>query len=132
MLGTGFYGFDPLFVDLSGFDDSLLPGSSAIDMGEGAALPTDFMDTAELLLLDFAGLDRFFDDPDTVDTGPSDPPVVDTGAFEFQPIDSSCLADLTGDGTLNFFDISAFLGAFAVQGTHNGWGHADKIMMRMN
>jgi len=26
-----------------------------------------------------------------------------------------CTADLTGDGVLNFFDVSAFLGAFATQ-----------------
>ncbi|MBL4699226.1 MAG: hypothetical protein JKX70_10370 [Phycisphaerales bacterium] len=32
--------------------------------------------------------------------------VIDDGAV-------GCLADLTGDGELNFFDVSAFLGAFA-------------------
>ena len=88
-------------------------------MGDNASVPADLMDldgdgdTGEPLAIDFAGLDRFFDDPDTVDTGPSGAPVVDVGAYEYQPVIAPCPADLTGDGTLNFFDISAFLSAFS-------------------
>jgi len=116
--GTGSHGMDPLFADPSGFDYTILPGSAAIDMGDNASVPGDLMDldgdgdTGELLAIDYAGLDRFFDDPDTTDTGPSGAPVIDAGAFEYQPVVAPCQADLTGDGVLNFFDVSAFLVAF--------------------
>ncbi len=119
--GTGSLGLDPMFVDPSGFDYSLQPGSPAIDMGDNASVPADWMDLdgdgdiVEPIAIDYAGLDRFFDDPDTTDTGPSGAPVVDAGAYEYQPVVAPCPADMTGDGTLNFFDISAFLSAFSVQ-----------------
>ncbi|MGV6814285.1 MAG: reprolysin-like metallopeptidase [Phycisphaerales bacterium] len=117
--GTGSHGLDPLFVDSSGFAYSLQAGSPAIDMGDNASVPADLMDldgdgdTGELIPVDYAGIDRFFDDPDTVDSGPSGAPVVDAGAYEYQPTGSVCIADLTDDGILNFFDVSAFLSAFA-------------------
>jgi len=116
--GAGSHGLDPLFTDPSGFDYSLLPTSPAIDMGDNAVLPLDHMDldndnnTLETLPIDYAGLDRLFDDPDTTDTGPSTAPVVDAGAYEFQPTIAPCPADLTDDGALNFLDVSAFLSAF--------------------
>jgi len=116
--GTGSSGLDPLFADPSGFDYTLLPSSPAIDMADNAALPIDHMDldqnadTLELIPVDIAGLTRLYDDPATTDSGPSTSPVVDAGAYEYQPIIEPCPADLTGDGTLDFFDISAFLTAF--------------------
>ncbi|MFK7759706.1 MAG: reprolysin-like metallopeptidase [Phycisphaerales bacterium] len=116
--GVNSSGVDPLFADPSGFDYSLLPGSPAIDMGDNTALPMDFLDldndtdTSELLPVDYAGLLRQYDDPNTVDTGVGTAPIVDAGAYEFQPTVEPCLADLTGEGDLNFLDVSAFLTAF--------------------
>ena len=94
---------DPMFVGTS--DYRLAAGSPAIDAGENAGWTS-------LLMTDHEGNPRFVDDPDTVDTGLGGTPVIDMGAYEYQVI-SMCAADLTGDGTLNFFDVSAFLNAFA-------------------
>ena len=38
---------------------------------------------------------------------------VDAFAISSEVCDASCIADITGDGVLNFFDISAFLSAFS-------------------
>ena len=90
---------DPKFVDIAGddrvfgtLDDDvrLAADSPAIDMGNNALVRDD--------ALDLDGNER------VVRT-------VDLGAYEFQG--DFCAADLTGDGVLNFFDISAFLNAFA-------------------
>ena len=119
--GTGSHALDPMFTDPSGFDYTLLPGSPAIDMGDNTPLPQDYMDldadldTLETLPIDYAGLARLFDDPDTADTGPSTAPVVDAGVFEFQPTVAPCPADINNDGALDFFDVSAFLIAFGNQ-----------------
>jgi Metallo-peptidase family M12B Reprolysin-like len=119
--GTGSTDADPMFVDPSGFDYSLQAGSPAIDMGDNTALPIDHLDldndadTLELLPIDYAGLLRQYDDPDTSDTGVGTAPIVDAGAFEFQPTVAPCPADLTDDGSLNFLDVSAFLAAFGSQ-----------------
>jgi len=118
--GVGSSGADPLFVDSINADYSLMPGSGAIDIGDNAALPTDDLDldqdgdTLETLPSDFDGNDRFIDDPNTADTGSGPSPVVDAGAYEYQAI-QPCIADINGDGTLNFFDVSAFLSGFAIQ-----------------
>jgi len=119
--GTGSHAMDPLFTDPSGFDYSLLPSSPAIDMADNTSLPLDHLDldndadTLELLPIDFAGNTRQFDDPDTTDTGPVAAPVVDAGAYEYQPTIELCPADLTGEGDLNFLDVSSFLTAYANQ-----------------
>lgn len=118
--GVGSTGADPLFVDAGSGDYSVAPLSGAIDMGDNALLPIDDLDldldgdTAEILPIDFAGNERIVDDPDTVDTGSGSGGIVDAGAFEYQD-EAICLADLTGDGVLNFFDVSAFLSAFGNQ-----------------
>ncbi|MBO6513576.1 MAG: hypothetical protein JJ974_06405, partial [Phycisphaerales bacterium] len=118
--GTGSTDADPLFADPSGFDYTLLTGSPAIDMGDNTELPIDYLDldsdgdTLETLPIDFAGLLRQYDDPDTVDTGVGSAPIVDAGAFEFQPTVAPCPADINIDGVLDFFDISAFLTAYAM------------------
>ena len=96
---------DPLFVDAVAGDLRLLSGSSAIDAGNNALVLMG-------MLTDLNGDNRFVDDLDTPDTGPSAAPVVDMGAYEHQSA-GVCLADLTGDGELNFFDVSAFLAAFS-------------------
>lgn len=96
---------NPQFVNSAAGDFRLLSGSSAVDAGNNALVQVG-------LMTDFDGLNRFVDDPDTVDTGMGAGAIVDMGAYEFQVI-VSCPADITGDGLLNFFDVSAFLGAFA-------------------
>tara|TARA_R110002096_G_scaffold344921_7_gene538082 strand:- start:21015 stop:23609 length:2595 start_codon:yes stop_codon:yes gene_type:complete len=119
--GTGSTDANPLFTDPSGFDYTLQAGSPAIDMGDNASLPLDHLDldndanTLELLPIDYAGLLRQYDDPNTSDTGPGTAPIVDAGAHEFQPTAVPCPADLTGEGSLNFLDVSAFLTAFGNQ-----------------
>ena len=96
---------EPLFI--GGGDYRLTSGSPAVDAGQNAAWTST-------LTTDFDGLPRFVDDPDTADTGAGSAPVIDIGAHELQ-VAIACPPDLTGDGTLDFFDVQAFLNAFAVQ-----------------
>jgi len=94
---------DPLFV--GGSDYRLSASSPAIDAGENAGWTS-------VLMTDLDANPRFVDDPNTPDTGAGASPVIDMGAYEFQ-VAVSCPADLNEDGVLNFFDVSAFLTAFA-------------------
>jgi len=94
---------NPMFVSTTDF--RLSANSPAIDAGENAGWTS-------ILMTDFDGNPRFVDDPNTPDTGAGPSPVIDMGAYEFQ-VTASCPADITGDGQLNFFDVSAFLSAFA-------------------
>ena len=110
---NGNFSADPMFVDLGGGDYTLMAGSAAIDAGNsrGVLGPVDVLDVDT----DFNGDVRNLDDPDTENTGLSTWELcVDLGAFEFQPSGGGvdCAADLTGDGVLNFFDVSAFLSAY--------------------
>jgi reprolysin-like metallo-peptidase family M12B len=111
---------DPAFVDAADGDYTLGAGSPGIDMGNSAAVPADELDLdadadqAEALPVDLEWNERFVDDPDTTDTGTGTSPIVDAGAFEYQP-GVSCAADFNGDGLLDFFDVSSFLGAFSAQ-----------------
>jgi predicted outer membrane repeat protein len=109
---NGNFSGDPMFVDLVGGDYTLMAGSAAIDAGNsrGVLGPVDVLDVDT----DFNGDVRNLDDPDTENTGLSTWELcVDLGAFEFQPSGGAdCAADLTGDGVLNFFDVSAFLSAY--------------------
>lgn len=57
-------------------DYAPLPGSPAIDAGDNLAVPSDI--TRDLL-----GNLRFFDDPNTADSGIGIGPIVDLGAIEF-------------------------------------------------
>ncbi len=109
----GNFNADPMFVDLDGGDYTLMAGSAAIDAGNSRAVlgPVDMLDVDT----DMNGDIRNLDDPDTENTGVSTWELcVDLGAFEFQPSGASaCPADLTGDGVLNFFDVSAFLSEYS-------------------
>gem|GEM_PF-1141457 len=85
-LENGNISVDPLFIDQDGSDDipgnadddlRLNDGSFCIDAGDNAAFPADMPQ------LDFAGNARFYDDPDTPDTGSGLAPITDMGAYEF-------------------------------------------------
>jgi Metallo-peptidase family M12B Reprolysin-like len=114
--GTSTTGADPMFTDAMNMDYTLQSGSSAIDIGNTAALPIDDvdldgdMDLLEQLPWDYAGNPRVTDDPDTIDAGTGSP-VVDAGAYEYQ-VAEVCVADINNDGSLNFLDVSAFLSLF--------------------
>jgi fibronectin-binding autotransporter adhesin len=114
---------DPLFVDPSGGDYSLAPGSPSIDAGDNTLAPSDTLDldgdgdTFEAMPFDLAGNPRFLDDTGTPDTGvpgfgyPN--AVIDMGAFEFQGTSPNiCLADTNNDGILTPTDFTAWINAF--------------------
>jgi hypothetical protein len=108
---------DPLFTDADGPDNDpltiddndyrLLPGSPSIDTGDDTEVLDDVFDldkdadTDEPTPLDLEGNPRFVG---TVDMGP----------YEYQG-PQPCPADFTGEGSLNFLDVSAFLSAFGNQ-----------------
>jgi hypothetical protein len=100
--GAGNIDADPVFEA----DFAPGAGSPVIDAGDNAAVPAG-------VTTDLAGNDRFIDDPATADTGSGAPPLVDMGAYEFVP-STECVADLTGDGTLDFFDVQEFLNRFSI------------------
>ena len=96
--GIGNIDVDPLFIDPDGPDNipgtedddlRLAAGSPSIDAGDNTAVPSDIYDldgdgdTTEPLPFDLAGVDRFFDDPATADTGNGTAPIVDMGAHEY-------------------------------------------------
>ncbi|MEO1718073.1 MAG: choice-of-anchor Q domain-containing protein, partial [Planctomycetota bacterium] len=103
--GTNNIQADPMFVDPSNGDYSLMPSSPAIDAGSTSLYlgPT---------LSDLAGNPRAQDDPDTADTGEAIVgAVIDMGAFEFT-VDSSipdCPADQNFDGQLTPSDFNAWV-----------------------
>ena len=117
---------DPGYWDGSGTSDDLSddfwidgdldlgPGSPCIDAGDNNRVPPDLLDldgdgdTDEPLPLDVAGAPRCVDDPDTEDTGSGEAPIVDMGAYEFQP-GGLTPGDLNCDGSVDFFDIQAFV-----------------------
>ena len=126
--GEGCIDADPLFVDPDGPDNDpntwedndyrLQPGSPCIDAGDNAAVPLDEFDLDndgdpnEPLPVDLSGLRRFFDDPNTPDTGLGEAgdPIVDMGAYEFgAAITPGCVGDLNCDGAVNTFDIDPFI-----------------------
>jgi hypothetical protein len=107
--GVGNIDQDPMFADVNGFDDiggtrdddlRLLPGSPCIDAGDNHAIPVE-------VTTDLDGLPRFFDDPNTVDTGNGTAPMVDMGAYEWQRPDD--------EGLVLIFD------TYPAR-TSNGWG----------
>ncbi|MCL4741296.1 MAG: hypothetical protein KJZ54_03745 [Phycisphaerales bacterium] len=79
------------------------PGSPVIDAGDNHAVPAG-------VATDLLGNSRFFDDPDTADTGEGDAPIVDMGAIEFgsEP-PALCPADMNGDGHHNSLDFIVYL-----------------------
>ncbi len=105
--GEGDISADPLFlipgvrrdIWLDG-NYHLLAGSPCIDAGNNAAVagaPGD---------LD--GGERFFDDPDTADSGSGAAPVIDIGAYEFR-ICNSCPGDMNGDGWVSPIDVDVLV-----------------------
>jgi len=100
--GAGNISADPRFADADADDYSLLPGSPCIDAGSNFGVPPG-------VATDYAGNDRFVDDPGTPDTGEGSPPIVDMGPLEYQ----GCRADFNGDGEVNTLDVLAFLNAWA-------------------
>jgi hypothetical protein len=79
--GTGNIDANPLFLNAPS-DLRLGAGSPAVDAANNAAVPGG-------IVLDVAGLPRFFDDPGVVDTGAGTPPLVDMGAYERIPLSVS-------------------------------------------
>jgi len=117
--GTGNINADPTFVDPNNGDYHLSPGSPCIDAGCNRGVPPDTADldddgdTAEFTPLDLDGEGRFFDDPDTPDSGCGCPPIVDMGAYEFggtgpQP----CLGDLDCNRVVGHSDLGILLSAW--------------------
>lgn len=101
---------DPQFVDAAGpdsvigtADDDLrvLSGSPVIDTGSNSAVPADSLDlngngnVQERWPRDYAGRNRFVDDPFAVDTGEGTAPIVDMGAFEYSAFDSPWIIGAT-------------------------------------
>ncbi len=102
--GVGNIDADPLFVDPLDGDFHLRLGSTCIDAGLNAAVPSGTS-------TDLNGTPRFVDDPDTPDCQQApgqcgDPPVVDMGAWEFQLCPWDCGDD---DGDVGIVDFLALL-----------------------
>jgi predicted outer membrane repeat protein len=106
--GVGNIDANPMFVDASNGDYSLLAGSPAIDAGSSDRYIGG-------PLSDLGGSDRGQDDPDTIDSGESIiGAVIDMGAFEFNN-DSGipdCPADQNFDGMLSPTDFTAWINNF--------------------
>jgi len=135
--GPGNIDADPLFVDPDGPDNDpntwedndhhLFAGSPCIDAGCNWAVPVDSADldadadTDEITPLDLDNEGRFFDDPDTADTGCGNTPIVDVGAYEFggtgpQP----CFGDFDDDWDVDLSDLAALLANYGDSGTCGG------------
>lgn len=110
---SGNFTGDPAFVSALAGDLRLMAGSLAIDAGDSlGALGSVSIVT---LATDYAGQNRNLDDPDTTNIGvPAWALNIDMGAYEYQPDGQpDCLADLNGDGVLDFFDVSQYLNLFS-------------------
>ena len=125
--GNGNIDADPLFVDPNAADYHLSTGSPCIDAGCNCAVPVDFADldgdgdTDEYLPFDLDGEGRFFDDPNTPDTGSGLPPIVDMGAYEFGGSDlPPCRGDLDGDRDVDVADLAVLLGHYGMTSGANG------------
>lgn len=114
--GPGNLDVDPLFVDPVGGDYHLLAGSPCIDAGCNCGVPWDEVDldgdgdTSEYIPFDLDGDGRFFDDPNTPDSGSGWPPIIDIGPYEFGGSDvPPCFGDIDGDGTVGLGDLAVLL-----------------------
>ncbi len=123
--GSGNIDADPLFVDPDNHDYHLAGGSPCIDAGCNGSVPADIADLDgdgdmdEFTPFDLDGEVRFFDDPNSPDTGYGCPPVVDMGPYEFgdtgpQP----CPGDLDCDRVVGQSDLGILLSAW--QSTSKG------------
>jgi hypothetical protein len=72
--GAGNINGNPNFA--FGDDYHLMSGSPCIDAGDNSAVPGG-------TITDLDGSERFYDDPDTPDTGNGTAPIVDMGAYEY-------------------------------------------------
>ena len=95
---------DPMFVDPAGDNYRLAAGSPCIDAADNAAVPAG-------TTTDLAGNPRFWDDPDTVDTGAGAAPLVDMGAYEYGAA-APCPGDVNGDGVSDLTDLAILLSNF--------------------
>ncbi|MFC1783520.1 right-handed parallel beta-helix repeat-containing protein, partial [Planctomycetota bacterium] len=93
-LGTGNINKDPNFAFIDEY--YIMPGSPCIDAGDNTAVPTG-------VVTDLDGEARFFDDPESSDTGNGTPPIVDMGAYEYKQTPRIALLPLE-------FEIFAFEG----------------------
>lgn len=93
---------DPLFVDADNGDYHLQQSSPCIDAGDNTAVPAG-------VTTDIDGCTRFFDDPNTDDTGKGTPPIVDMGADEYRPLVNACEGDLDDDGDVDGSDLANFV-----------------------
>jgi len=123
--GAGNLDGDPMLVDPSGGDFSLMAGSPAIDAGDstryGGPGSPDSLSTSDPARYVGPGSDlalnpRMQDDPDTADSGGAFVgAVIDMGAFEFTvPTGPACAADVNGDGLATPADFTAWLSAFNI------------------
>jgi predicted outer membrane repeat protein len=100
-------------------DLRLTAGSLCIDAGDNVNPPRDVLDLdadgcdTEPMSVDLDGLARYFDDPDTVDTGRGVAPLIDLGAYEYgagAPVTGGpCAGDLNCDGVVDARDINPFV-----------------------
>ncbi len=123
--GQGNIAADPNFAFPG--DYHLMPGSPCIDAGCNCAVPEDFADLDgdgvlwEYTAFDLDGEGRFFDDPNTPDTGSGLPPIVDMGAYEFGGSDlPPCHGDLDGDRDVDLDDLAVLLAHYGVLEGANG------------
>ena len=135
--GVGNIDIDPEFVDPDGADDDLdtwedndfhlVLGSPCVDAGCNCAVAEDFADLDgdgvlwEYVPFDLDGEGRFFDDPDTPDSGSGVPPIVDMGAYEFGGSDlPPCHGDLDGDRDVDLEDLAVLLAHYGMSEGANG------------
>jgi hypothetical protein len=125
---------NPLFVDV---DDNLrlLAGSPCIDAGDSNSVGADLADldgdgdTTEPIPWDLDGHNRFFDDPNTADTGAGTGPIVDMGAYEFGP---SCgdtdhpypIGDMNSDCEVDITDVVILALAWLSEDGGDRWNPA--------
>lgn len=111
--GLGNISTDPIMSNFR-----LQAESPCIDAGSNAGVTSDALDldcdgnTTEPVPIDADGRSRFFDDPDTPDTGTGTPPLVDMGAYEFgAPVPEALRGDLNCDCVTDLDDLPLFLEA---------------------
>lgn len=111
---------DPQFVhqpDLNANDFGdlrLLPSSPCIDAGDNSFVGLDEQDidddgnTNELMPIDIARKNRFFDEPAVADSGAGSAPIIDIGAYEYGN-ESDCLPyDFDCSNQIDFIDFAMF------------------------